>query len=78
MEYNIWKQNYCRINVSVKFIGIWWEFWSYPYLYGLTYNQHFENVKLHCINKFGKKQFKMRLVYPDIVMNIKIGQNDKT
>lgn len=67
---DIWKQNYSNILVSVKFLGIYWELWQETYCFGETQSEFFQNIKQKYIKKFGKRPFKMRLYYPDMVYDI--------
>lgn len=60
---NSFKQNYVTILISVKFLGIWWEFWSERIMIGDDPNGFFRYVRDKYRKKF--KKFRMRLYYPD-------------
>lgn len=70
---NIWKQDYTNIFISVKFLGIYWEFWQETYYFGDSQEEFFHIIKDKYNKKFKNREFKMRLYYPnkDYVINQK-------
>ena len=64
MENNIWKQNYSHITISVKFLGIYWEFWSENYMFVFSQSEFVDKVKEKYRKKFGKRSFKITFHYP--------------
>lgn len=64
-KYEIWKRNFTAIFISVKFMGIWFEFWSEYVVIGDDATDFFQEVKQKYIKKFKNKDFRMRLIYPN-------------
>ena len=58
------KQDYTAIFIAVKFLGIYWEFWS-EYRYMEDPVEFFQRTRDRYMVKFGGKKFRMRLCYPD-------------
>ena len=70
-DYDIWKRYYSAIFISVKFMGIWWEFWSEYRTLGDDSMELFREVKNKYIKKLKNRDFRMRLHYPDDIRYIK-------
>ena len=64
MGQDLYSQRFTSILISVKFMGIWWEFWQENVTIGDESKEFFQEVKRQYKRKFGDKPFKMRLYYP--------------
>lgn len=65
MEQDLYSQRFTSILISVKFLGIWWEFWQENISLGDNSKEFFQEVKRQYMRKFGNRTFKMRLYYPN-------------
>jgi hypothetical protein len=61
---SIWKQSFTHIIISVRFLGLNWEFWSESRVFGDDDSEFIEFVKTKYKRKFGTRSFTIRPVYP--------------
>jgi hypothetical protein len=66
MSKDVFKENYTAIFVSVKFLGLYWEFWSERPVIGDDHAEFFRTTRDRYRKKWPNREFKMRLYYKNL------------
>ena len=71
MSNSIWSKEFDYINISVKYFGIWFEFWQEIPLPNEVKSDFLQRIKTEYIIKFKNRDIQFTFVYKPYVYTIK-------